>query len=141
MRCVNLFTSHAMLRCLCITLLYLDIAPTAMLFNRSICYPHKGTKTDTLRNLERTVTYGMELGSVTVFINKHSKHTRGGGSGYAAIWRTGRSSVRYGTRLGDLKNRQPTHTCKWLGSVSLKINTQHTRATSSGDLRGKGFST
>jgi len=32
----------------------------------------------------------------------------GGGSGYAAIWRTGMSSVRYGIWLGDLKNKHPT---------------------------------
>ena len=31
MRCVNLFTSHAVLRCLCITSLYLGIALTAMM--------------------------------------------------------------------------------------------------------------
>ncbi len=36
----------------------------------------------------------------------------GGGSGYAALLAHGRSSVRHGTRLGDLKNKQPTHTGK-----------------------------
>ena len=36
------------------------------------------------------------------------------------IWRTGRSSVRYGTRLGDLKNKQPTHTSalNWQGPAA-----------------------
>ena len=34
----------------------------------------------------------------------------GGGSGYAALLAHGMSSVRYGIRLGDLKNKQPKHT-------------------------------
>jgi hypothetical protein len=36
----------------------------------------------------------------------------------------GMSSVRYGTRLGDLKNKQPTERGIELGSVTLKINNQ-----------------
>jgi hypothetical protein len=33
-----------------------------------------------------------------------------GGPGTPPFGARGRSSVRYGTRLGDLKNKQPTHT-------------------------------
>jgi hypothetical protein len=57
------------------------------------------------------VLYGMELGSVTLQIN--NQHTLGA---------RGMSSVRYGTRLGDLKEKwflcfpikHPTHTQHWI---------------------------
>ena len=108
------------------------------------------TRYDTVRTVTAGgALYGTELGSVTLkrigffcLPIKHSTHT--GGSGYAAhLAHAG--GVLYGTELGSvtLKRVQVVLFCSSipikhptvteLGSVTLKINNQHTHGVWDGD--------
>ena len=55
-----------------------------------------------------------------------------GGPGTPPFGARGRSSVRYGTWLGDLKNKQPTHT-----EASLALE-RRSEASVKGSGRGEG---
>jgi hypothetical protein len=75
---------------------------------------------------------------VTLKINNQQRESYGWGVRvHRHFGARGMSSVRYGTRLGDLKNKQSTE--RELGSVTLKINNQQRvrYRTRLGDLKNK----